>query len=106
MIVTAAAAAIGRMIHRLFYANGIEVVNVVRNEDEKKIIVAQDAAKHVLISEDKDFHKNLKKITHELRTTCLWDIVSGPLTGIILNAMVFFLFYSIFFSSYLFYIFF
>lgn len=40
VIVTAAAAAIGRMIHRLFYANGIEVVNVVRNEEEKKIIVS------------------------------------------------------------------
>lgn len=34
IIVTAAAAAIGRMIHRLFSANGITVVNVVRNVEE------------------------------------------------------------------------
>jgi len=31
VIVTAAAASIGRMIHRLFSANGLTVVNVVRN---------------------------------------------------------------------------
>jgi NADPH:quinone reductase len=86
IINSAAASALGGMIRFLAHKNKIEVINVVRDERQKKKLM-DEGATHVLISSNSDFAESLHKISHELNATLGLDPIAGSYTQLLLDAL-------------------
>lgn len=86
IVQTAAASALGRMINNLGRRFGIEVVNIVRRNDQVVLLKSQ-GAKFALNSSDSAFAEHLKNLCTELRVRLAFDAVGGPLTEVVLNAL-------------------
>ena len=54
MIVNAAASALGRMVNRFLPPEGIEIINIVRREEQVDIL-RKEGATHVLNSSEDNF---------------------------------------------------
>eukprot|EP00298_Acanthocystis_sp_HF-20_P018049 c21884_g2_i1.p1 GENE.c21884_g2_i1~~c21884_g2_i1.p1 ORF type:complete len:349 (-),score=166.68 c21884_g2_i1:142-1188(-) len=86
VLLTAAASAVGKMLVRLAREEGIEVVCVVRREEQAKIL--QDiGAKHIINSSEEDWKAKLKAKCQELNVIIGFDSIAGPTTGEILHEM-------------------
>lgn len=83
---TAAASALGRMALRLAHQNGIEVVCVVRREEQKDLLNSL-GANVVLVSTSPDFEKDLCEACVKYDCRIAFDAVGGPLVGKILHQM-------------------
>ncbi|MDF1565559.1 MAG: zinc-binding dehydrogenase [Deltaproteobacteria bacterium] len=83
---TAAAGALGRMIDRIFGAEGIEVINVVRRPEQVESLRAR-GVKHVLDSSAGDFEASLRERCKALGATLAFDAVGGSLTGQLLAGL-------------------
>ena len=83
---SAAAGALGTMIRILGNKYNIPVINVVRDERQAKMLMA-DGAQYVLKLSDKDFTGQLHLLTHELKATLALDPISGSHTQQILEAL-------------------
>ncbi len=86
IINTAAAGILGQMIMRLGQAEGLDVVNIVRRE-EQVTMLQERGAKHVLNSTSPDFDKSLKELCHQLNVRLAFDAVAGQMTFQLLEAM-------------------
>jgi NADPH2:quinone reductase len=86
VVQTAAASALGRMVVRLGRKAGVEVVNVVRREEQVRLLRAE-GAEHVLNSETEDFDERLRELCARARATVGFEAVAGEMTGRILRAM-------------------
>lgn len=86
VVQTAAASALGRMVVRLARARGLHLVNVVRRDEQVRLLEAEGAA-HVLNSEAEDFDDRLKELCTRLGATVAFEAVAGELTGRVLRAM-------------------
>lgn len=85
---TAAGSQLGQMIVKLAPMKDIEVINVVRRVDQKKIL--EDlGAKHIVITSGDEaiWKEELKAKIKELGATCAFDAVSGDMTGHLLEVM-------------------
>ena len=83
---TAAASLLGRMMLRLAMRRGIEMINVVRR-DEQVLDLQSLGAKHVLNCTAPDFESRLHELCHRLNARIAFDAVSGTLSGQVLRAM-------------------
>lgn len=85
---TAAASQLGQMIVKLAHIKGMTVINVVRREDQKKIL-EEIGAKHIVVTsgDDDKWKAELKEKIKELGATCAFDAVSGDMTGHLLDCM-------------------
>jgi NADPH:quinone reductase-like Zn-dependent oxidoreductase len=82
---TAAAGQIGRMIHRHFEKNGIDVIHIVRREAQAALL--EDlGARNVLISTSPDFHRDLKERAERMKATLFLDAIGGSMTGQLIQA--------------------
>lgn len=87
LVHTAAASNLGQMLNRLCLADGIGLVNIVRNEDQASIL-RDIGARHILNSADSDFQRQLVAALRETGATLAFDAIGGgPLAGQILAAM-------------------
>ena len=86
VVQTAAASALGRMVVRLARSRGLHLVNVVRRDEQVRLLEAEGAA-HVLNSESEDFDERLKELCTRLGATVAFEAVAGELTGRVLRAM-------------------
>ena len=86
-IQNAAASQLGRMIIRLCQEERIPLINIVRNEDQEKMLREELKAEHVLNSNDPDFLDKLGELAKTLRATVCFDAVAGKLTGQIMSKM-------------------
>ncbi|BCP52248.1 NADH oxidoreductase [Kaistia sp. 32K] len=87
LVHTAAASNLGQMLNKLCLADGVELVNIVRSQDQAAILQAI-GAKHILNSTDPDFHEQLIAAVSETGATLAFDAIGGgPLAGQILGAM-------------------
>ena len=94
---TAAASQLGQMIVKLAPSENIEVINVVRREDQA-VILRELGAKHIVVtgsssssSSDKEgdlkWKDELKAKIKLLSATCAFDAVSGRMAGDLLDVL-------------------
>ena len=83
---SAAAGALGGMIRFLGSKYHISVINVVRNEEQAKMLQAE-GAKYVLNNTDEGFIDQLTSLTHELKATLALDPIGGSFTQVLLDAL-------------------
>eukprot|EP01104_Vermistella_antarctica_P001284 TRINITY_DN11334_c0_g1_i1.p1 TRINITY_DN11334_c0_g1~~TRINITY_DN11334_c0_g1_i1.p1 ORF type:complete len:376 (+),score=117.41 TRINITY_DN11334_c0_g1_i1:60-1130(+) len=83
---TAAASALGRMLVKYAASKGVDVVCVVRREEQAEILRAI-GAKHIVVSTNDGWEAELKKICEENKTLLGFDAVAGELAGQIIHAM-------------------
>lgn len=87
LVHTAAASNLGQMLNKLCIADGVELVNIVRN-DEQAAILKAIGAKYIVNSTAPDFRQQLIAAVGETGATLAFDAVGGgPLAGQILGAM-------------------
>jgi NADPH:quinone reductase len=87
LVHTAAASNLGQMLNRVCLQDGVELVNIVRKEDQAALLRSQ-GAKHVVNSSDPDFMKQLVAALTETKATLAFDATGGgTLAGQILQAM-------------------
>jgi NADPH:quinone reductase-like Zn-dependent oxidoreductase len=86
VINTAAASALGLMMHRLGQQEGIEVVGIVRRA-EQVVDLKQQGVSHVLNSSDPDFNQQLRDLCHQQNIRLAFDAVAGDLPQLLLAAM-------------------
>jgi len=79
---TAAASQLGQMIVKLAPSKNIEVINVVRREEQKELLEGL-GAKHVVVTSGDEikWKAELKSKISELNCACAFDAVSGKSTG-------------------------
>ena len=86
IVSSAAASALGQMLIRLARSEGINVINIVRRE-EQVALLKKLGATIVLNSSDPEFEKHLKETCRQHKARLAFDAVAGPLAAQILNAM-------------------
>ncbi|HEV2762094.1 MAG TPA: zinc-binding dehydrogenase, partial [Pyrinomonadaceae bacterium] len=86
VVQSAAASALGRMINKLALSRGVELVNVVRR-DEQAELLRSEGARHVLNSNAEDFDERLRDLCKRLDVGLALDAVAGELTGKLLGAL-------------------
>jgi NADPH2:quinone reductase len=86
VVLTAAAGALGRMLHRVFVRQGQAVINVVRTQSQVELLRAE-GAEHVLNSSSEGFLDELRRLAATLRATLALDAVGGDMTGWLLAAL-------------------
>lgn len=87
LVHTAAASNLGQMLLRICLEDGIDIVNVVRS-DEQVALLREIGARHVLNMQDEDYEANLVAAIAETEAYVAFDpIGGGKQLGRILNAM-------------------
>ncbi|QDW38031.1 zinc-binding dehydrogenase [Bradyrhizobium sp. KBS0727] len=87
LVHTAAASNLGQMLNRLCQADGIPLVNIVRNEEQVQILKGL-GAKHIVNSAQASFRDDLISALKATGATLAFDAIGGgKLAGQILNAM-------------------
>ena len=87
LINTAAASNLGQMINRIGQADGVEVVNVVRKADQKKLLTDM-GAKYVVDSSEDGFLDNLTDAISDTGATLAFDAIGGgKMADTLLTAM-------------------
>jgi NADPH:quinone reductase len=79
----AAAGALGGMVRALGKRHGVSVINIVRSEEQVKLIDSM----YVVNSSDPGFPDKLKELALELNATIAFDPVAGSFTQKLLDAM-------------------
>jgi NADPH2:quinone reductase len=87
IIHTAAASQLGQMIVKLAPTEGMEVINVVRREEQAELLKSI-GAKHVVVTGSGDsFKEELSSKIKELGATVAFDAVAGQSTGDLLDVL-------------------
>jgi NADPH:quinone reductase-like Zn-dependent oxidoreductase len=81
----AAASNLGKMLINLANKNSIEIINIVRR-DEQIESLKKYGAKYILNSSEADFPEKLKVLSHQLGAKLFFDAIGGKLTKTLLNA--------------------
>jgi len=71
---------------RYFHENGIQVIGIVRREEQVEIL-KKEGAKFILNSENENYLTDLKNLCKEHNATVFFDAVAGETTGKVLTAM-------------------
>lgn len=86
IVQTAAASALGRMVIRLARLRGVQVINIVRRDEQVETLRAL-GAKHILNSEAADFDRQLHDLCSQLGARLAFDAVAGAMTARLLSAL-------------------
>jgi NADPH:quinone reductase len=87
LVHTAAASNLGQILNRLCQADGIPLVNIVRSEEQVKILKGL-GAEHIINSAQASFRNDLVSALKATGATLAFDAIGGgKLAGQILNAM-------------------
>jgi NADPH:quinone reductase-like Zn-dependent oxidoreductase len=87
LVHTAAASNLGQILNRLCQADGIPLVNIVRSEEQVKILKGL-GAEHIVNSAQASFRNDLVSALKATGATLAFDAIGGrKLAGQILNAM-------------------
>ena len=87
LVHTAAASNLGQMLNRICIADGVELVNIVRQEEQAEILRGL-GAKYIVNSSSEDFMSELTNAIHATGATLAFDATGGGmLASNILSAM-------------------
>lgn len=81
----AAGSALGKMLTRLMAGEKIALVNIVRNQEQLKIM-RELGSQYLLNSSDPSFENDLAALCEKLNATLLLDAVGGEMTTKMINA--------------------
>ena len=84
---TGAASQLGRMIMKVCASENIQLINIVRREEQVKMLKEEHGQKYVLNSKSEGFHDELKALCKDLKATVLLDAVQGDEFGKVLECM-------------------
>ena len=87
LVQTAAASALGRMILRLGVRFGIQVVHIVRRDEQVELLRSL-GAEHVLNSSHPGFDSDLQRLCAQLRASLALDAVACEMTNRLARALV------------------
>lgn len=82
---TGAAGAIGRMMIRYAQSRGMEVICVVRREEQEEIC-RNEGAKYTVNSSRDDFEDRLAQVMKETKCSLCYDCIGGTMTNSLLKA--------------------
>lgn len=85
VVQTAAASALGRMIVRLGERFSIAVINVVRRDEQVKLLRGM-GSRYVVNSSEPGYEEELRDLCHKLGATIGFDAVAGEMSAIVLRA--------------------
>lgn len=85
---TAAASQLGQMLNKLAPSEGMDIINVVRREEQAELLRGI-GAKHIVVtgSDEAKWKEQLKGKIKELGATCAFDAVAGSMTGALMDVM-------------------
>ena len=86
---TAAASQLGQMMNKLAVIEDMEIINVVRREEQKELL-EKVGAKHIIVTggvETEVWKSELKEKIKELGATCAFDAVAGDMSGHLLDVL-------------------
>ena len=87
LVHTAAASNLGQMLNKICLADGVQLVNIVRNDEQTKIL-RDIGAKHIVDSSKPSFMEDLIAVLTTTGATLAFDAIGGgKLAGQILAAM-------------------
>ena len=86
VIVNAAASSLGRMLNRLLPAEGIEVINIVRRQQQVDLL-KKEGAVYIIDSSLPDFEEKLGELAIKLDAKVCYDAIGGAATAQILKKM-------------------
>ena len=86
IVLTAAASALGQMVNRLGQNEGVQVINIIRRDEEAELLKALGATV-VLNSNDGEFDKELHDACHRHDARLAFDAVAGEMTRQLLTAL-------------------
>jgi NADPH:quinone reductase-like Zn-dependent oxidoreductase len=86
ILLTAAASALGQMVNNLARKEGIQIINIVRRDQQVDLLKAQ-GADIVLKSSEAGFEQLLYDTCQQTNTRLAFDAVAGKLTNQVLRAM-------------------
>ena len=74
VIVNAAASSLGRMLNRLLPAEGIEIINIVRRQQQVDLL-KKEGAVHIIDSSLPDFEEKLGELAIKLDAKVCYDAI-------------------------------
>lgn len=86
IVLTAAASSLGQIVNRLGRSEGVQVINVVRREEQVQLLKEQGATL-VLNSSEPNFDQQLHEFCHQADAHLAFDAVAGPMTLQLLDAL-------------------
>lgn len=86
IVLTAAASSLGQMVNQLGRKEGIQIINVVRRDEQVDLLKSQ-GAHNVLNSNKPGFEERLHDVCDQTNTHLAFDAVAGELTNQLLKAM-------------------
>ena len=87
VVITAAASQLGRMIIKLFQPHNIEIIAIVRKDDQANYLKENFKLAYVLNSADDDFLAQFSKLVDELSPSYMFEAISGSLSGKLISRM-------------------
>ncbi|KAM3147637.1 hypothetical protein pb186bvf_000444 [Paramecium bursaria] len=82
----AAASALGRQFSRYFKDHGVQVINIVRRQQQVDLLLSE-GAEIVLNETSENFLQELKELSQKLNATFLFEPVAGETTGKLLEQL-------------------
>ncbi len=86
IIHTAAASSLGRMVNRYLPIEKLNVINVVRRQEQVDLLM-KEGAKVVVNSEEEGFEDKMKHLIKEHNVKLAFDAIGGDMTGRLLKMM-------------------
>jgi NADPH2:quinone reductase len=87
VIQTGAASQLGRMIIKVMKQNGIPLINIVRREEQIKLLKEEHGADYVLNSESPTFEEDMYELSKKLNANVALEAVAGEMTGKIMQVL-------------------
>jgi NADPH2:quinone reductase len=85
VVQTGAASSVGKMFIRLCQREGIETINIVKDDDEVNALKKMNAPN--IIKTEKDWEKQLEFTCIQLKALSCFDCLGGDMTGKLLNCL-------------------
>lgn len=88
LVATASASQLGQMFNQLALTQDMEIINVVRREEQAEIL-RKIGAKHIVVTsgDESEWKKELKAKIDELGATCAFDAIAGTMVGTLLDVL-------------------
>jgi len=86
-IQTGAASQLGRMLIRICKNKKQPLINIVRREEQVKLLKEEYGAEHVLNSSDPNFIQDFTQLCKDMKATALIECVAGETTGKLMECL-------------------
>jgi NADPH:quinone reductase-like Zn-dependent oxidoreductase len=83
----AASSSLAKQLYKLFKKEGIEVIGVVRKDEQIKQLKGELGQEYVLNQTSPTFYEDLKALVQKLHTTVLFECLGGDIAGKIFSLL-------------------